>query len=97
MGDKLMESAVRAYHRWGGKEQPSNNDSGRFKYEEKDYLVLANVNGVLAIFEVSPAGLRRLSGYLEQEIRAAWERPGARGYRSPIQKPILVAKLSKNG
>jgi hypothetical protein len=62
--DQLLARAFAAYFRRGENlDQPSAADSGHAKVDGLDYIVLRNVNGVLAVYRVrndgSLKGLRR--------------------------------------
>jgi len=59
--DTLLDHATSAWFRAGGTDQPSTALSGLHTVAGKQLLVLANVNGTLAVFTVSQRGhLRRL-------------------------------------
>jgi hypothetical protein len=56
----LVERAIAAYFRTGGRAQPSNA-SDIETYDDQEYVVLRNINGVLAVYVIRPNGrLRRL-------------------------------------
>ena len=58
--DDLTTRAFAAYFRSGGVDQPSNM-SGAADWQDKQYVVLHNVNGVLAVYRVRTSGaLKRL-------------------------------------
>ena len=58
--DGLTYRAFGAYFRSGGVAQPAN-DSGPITDTGREYVVLRNVNGILAVYRVRTSGaLRRL-------------------------------------
>ncbi len=58
--DELTGRAFAAYFRSGGTDQPGN-DSGPAELDGRQYVVLRNVNGVLAVYRVRTSGaLKRL-------------------------------------
>ena len=58
--DTLTARAFAAYFRSGGMDQPAN-DSGPATIDGMTYVVLRNVNGVLAVYRVRTSGvLKRL-------------------------------------
>jgi hypothetical protein len=57
----LLPRAFAAWFRSGGTDQPSNS-SYVTKHDGKQYVVLGNVNGTLAVYRVRTSGvLKRLS------------------------------------
>lgn len=54
--DNLLRRAYAAYFRGGGMDQPSN-DSTVETVAGKDYIVLKNANGILAVYRVRNNGL----------------------------------------
>ncbi len=48
--DELLTRALSAYFRKGGIDQPSFSSSGLEKIAEKEYVVLRNAKGVLAVY-----------------------------------------------
>ncbi len=61
--DELTSRAFAAYFRSesGIVDQPSAADSGPMELDGKGYVVLRNVNGILAVYRVRPSGaLKRL-------------------------------------
>ncbi|MBR0568008.1 hypothetical protein J5J83_17945 [Azoarcus sp. L1K30] len=62
--DDILKRAIAGYFRYGDSattNQPSTADSGVVEHEEKQYAVLRNVNGVLAVYRVRTDGvLKRL-------------------------------------
>lgn len=67
--EKLVLRAISAYFRFGGIDQPSN-DSGLQTVAKKDYVVLRNINGILAVYRMRNDGklkrLKRWSSELEE-------------------------------
>jgi hypothetical protein len=57
MGD-VVERAFRAYFKAGGNIQPSNG-SGIQEVKGRTYVVLINVNGILAVYRVKNNGVLR--------------------------------------
>jgi hypothetical protein len=55
MQDDIVRRAYAAYFRSGGANHPNASNSGVFEYEGKDYVVLENVNGVLAVYRIRPS------------------------------------------
>jgi hypothetical protein len=55
--DDVVRRAFAAYFRTGGTEQPANT-SAEVEHEGKRYVVLGNINGILAVYRVIP----RLTG-----------------------------------
>jgi hypothetical protein len=59
------ERAFCAYFHAGGMDQPSKY-SGLRSHEGRDYVVLENCNGILAVYQVTPSGrLRALEEWPE--------------------------------
>lgn len=58
--EELTQRAIAAYYRSarGGEilDQPSSGASGVTEHEGKEYVILRNVNGVLAVYRVRPSG-----------------------------------------
>jgi len=53
--------ALAAYFRYGGTEQPNHGHSGEQEHNGKRYVVLRNVNGILAVYRITTDGqLKRL-------------------------------------
>jgi hypothetical protein len=48
--------AFAAWFRTGGIDQPGN-DSGEVEHDGKSYVVLRNVNGILAVYRIRPSGM----------------------------------------
>jgi hypothetical protein len=64
---------------WGSLDQPCLQSSGVEELDGKTYVVLRNVNGVLALYRVRPQGpLRRL---------VRWPRAVIDALNEPIQTP----------
>jgi hypothetical protein len=60
--DDYLNRAITAYYRFGGEflQQPANT-SGVTEHNGKQYVVLKNVNGVLAVYRITNTGqLKRL-------------------------------------
>lgn len=67
IGDtEYVDRALAAYHRAKRSpgevyKQPSRSDSGEVEHASKRYVVLANVNGILAVYRIKVDGfLKRL-------------------------------------
>lgn len=61
--DDLTRRALAAYLKTGGTEQ-AGNSSGPAAVDGKDYVVLRNTNGILAVYRVKVDGvLKRLKRY----------------------------------
>jgi hypothetical protein len=59
--DDLTRRAYTAYFRSGGTDQPGGSESGPTELDGKQYVVLRNSNGVLAVYRVRNDGmLKRL-------------------------------------
>jgi hypothetical protein len=54
--DDYLKRAMGAYFRFGGIDQPSKDESGERQHDGKDYVVLKNVNGVLAVYRITTSG-----------------------------------------
>ncbi len=52
----VVSRAFAAYFRAGGRDQPASS-SGERRHEGKDYVVLENINGTLAVYRVRPDGI----------------------------------------
>lgn len=69
--DELTRRATAAYFRSGGTDQPARASSGPEKVGDKEYVVLRNVRGVMAVYRVRNdgklKGLRRWPAELNQE------------------------------
>jgi len=67
-GDPVLR-AFAAYFRAGNIDQPANT-SGIVEHDGKQYVVLENVNGILAVYRIRPDGqlkrLRRWPSALEE-------------------------------
>ena len=62
--DELKQRAFAAYFRSGGTEQPSSKSGSQKSTDGKEYVVLRNVNSILAVYRVKPDGvLKRLKRY----------------------------------
>ena len=64
--EELVQRAFAAYYRHsksaGATPQQPSNDSGLVTFEEKDYVVLRNIRGILAVYRVRNDGiLKRLT------------------------------------
>lgn len=59
MNNDMTERAFRAYFRAGGIDQPANS-SGLRSHKGRDYVLLQNGNGPLAVYRVTRGG--RLKG-----------------------------------
>lgn len=61
MEGELLNRAIAAYYRRATKngeipQQPSSSSSGVTENNGKDYVVLRNVNGILAVYRVTNTG-----------------------------------------
>jgi hypothetical protein len=64
--DGYLQRAYAAWYRSGGRDVPAN-DSSVLTHEGKDYVVLKNANGVLAVYRIKKDGLlRRLRRWPEE-------------------------------
>lgn len=67
--EDVVSRAFAAYFRAGANQQPANT-SGEVEHEGRRYVVLRNINGVLAVYRVRTdgvlKGLRRWPKALEQ-------------------------------
>ena len=71
MTDDLVRRALAAYFRGGADIQPANT-SGVVEHEGKSYVVLHNVNGILAVYRVRNdgvlKGLKRWPKAIEEDF-----------------------------
>jgi hypothetical protein len=59
--DEYYRRALAAYFRTGGRDQPATGLSDEYEVNGREYVRLANVQGILAVYRVKPEGfLRRL-------------------------------------
>ena len=72
MQDDFIRRAFAAYFRSGGSIQPSNA-SGIVEINGLNYVVLENVNGVLAVYRIGNNGLLRRLRRWPKEIEAMHE------------------------
>jgi len=60
-GDQYLSRALSAYFKTDGGDQPALGESGVTSLNDKSYVVLRNVRGVLAVYRIQNSGqLRRL-------------------------------------
>jgi len=65
--DEMLRRAMAAWFRAGGSDQPGRDASTIEKAGGKDYVVLRNVNGVLAVYRIRNDGmLKRLRRWPEE-------------------------------
>jgi hypothetical protein len=57
--DEMVKRATAAWFRSGGDDQPGSGPSGIREHEGKKYVVLENVNGILAVYRIKNDGLLR--------------------------------------
>jgi hypothetical protein len=66
--EKLVLRAISAHYRYGGIDQPSS-DSTVQTVENKQYVVLVNANGILAVYRVRNDGkLKGLKRYPKEIV-----------------------------
>lgn len=54
--EDLIRRAISAYYRHGAKAEPASARSERREHDGKEYIVLANVRGILAVYRVRHVG-----------------------------------------
>jgi hypothetical protein len=66
--DEYLKRAVVAWYRSGRAQPWPANDSGTETFGGKDYVVLRNVNGVLAVYRIRNQGMLKRLKRWPQEI-----------------------------
>lgn len=67
--DELVRRAMAAYFRAGNTEQPGESSSEVRDIEGRHYVVLRNVNGVLAVYRLTNQGKLRVLRRWPKEIK----------------------------
>ncbi len=67
----LLRRAMSAWFRSGATDQPSKS-SGFVEHGSKPYVVLGNVNGILAVYRVRNDGMLKRLRRWPSELEAGW-------------------------
>lgn len=67
--DELIRRAIAAHYRSGGRDQPGS-ESEVTDIGDRRYVVLRNINGVMAVYRLTTQGKLRIMRRWPAEIRA---------------------------